>query len=44
LARSEATIALAALAERFPNLRQAGRIVRRNASTIRGPLRLPVTA
>ena len=44
LARIEATIALAALAERLPSLRQAGRIVRRNASTIRGPLQLPVAA
>ena len=42
LARIEATIALAALAERVPGLRRAGRLVRRNASTIRGPLRLPV--
>jgi P450-derived glycosyltransferase activator len=44
LARIEATIALAALAERLPSLRRAGRIVRRNASTIRGPLHLPVAA
>lgn len=42
LARIEATIALGALAERLPTLRRAGRVVRRNASTIRGPLRLPV--
>ena len=42
LARAEATIALAALAERLPTLRRAGRVVRRNASTIRGPLQLPV--
>jgi cytochrome P450 len=42
LARIEATIALGALAERLPTLRRAGRLVRRNASTIRGPLRLPV--
>jgi hypothetical protein len=42
LARIEATIALAALAERLPSLRRAGHVVRRNASTIRGPLRLPV--
>ena len=42
LARIEATIALGGLAERLPTLRQAGRVVRRNASTIRGPLRLPV--
>ncbi len=44
LARAEATIALGALAERLPRLRVAGQVVRRNASTIRGPLRLPVTA
>jgi len=44
LARIEATIALGALAERLPRLRQAGRVVRRNASTIRGPLRLPVAS
>jgi hypothetical protein len=44
LARIEATIALGALAERLPALRRAGRIVRRNASTIRGPLQLPVAA
>jgi P450-derived glycosyltransferase activator len=43
LARAEATAALGALAERLPKLRRAGRVVRRNASTIRGPLRLPVT-
>lgn len=44
LARVEATIALGALAERLPSLRRAGRLVRRNASTIRGPLHLPVAA
>jgi P450-derived glycosyltransferase activator len=42
LARLEATVALAALAERAPSLRRAGRMVPRNAATIRGPLRLPV--
>ncbi|MDT4915908.1 MAG: hypothetical protein QOH89_608, partial [Pseudonocardiales bacterium] len=42
LARIEATVALGALAERLPDLRRAGRVVRRNAATIRGPLRLPV--
>ena len=42
LARLEAAIALRVLAERMPNLRQAGRVKRRNATTIRGPLRLPV--
>ncbi len=44
LARLEATIAVAALAERLPGLRQDGRLVRRMATTIRGPLRLPVRA
>jgi P450-derived glycosyltransferase activator len=44
LARLEATIAFAALAERLPSLRRAGRVVRRNAATIRGPLHLPVAA
>jgi P450-derived glycosyltransferase activator len=44
LARLEASIAFAALAERLPDLRRAGRVVRRNASTIRGPLRLPLAA
>ena len=43
LARLETSIALATLAERLPDLRRAGRVVRRNAATIRGPLRLPVT-
>jgi P450-derived glycosyltransferase activator len=42
LARLEATIAFAALAERAPELRRAGRMVPRNAATIRGPLRLPI--
>jgi P450-derived glycosyltransferase activator len=42
LARVEGALALGALAERLPDLRQAGRVVRRNAGTIRGPLRLPV--
>jgi cytochrome P450 len=44
LARLEATIAFRALAERMPGLRSAGRVKRRNATTIRGPLRLPVRA
>jgi len=43
LARLEASIAFAALAERLPDLRRAGRVVRRNAATIRGPLRLPLS-
>jgi P450-derived glycosyltransferase activator len=42
LARLEATIAFRLLAERMPNLRQAGRVKRRNTTTIRGPVRLPV--
>jgi P450-derived glycosyltransferase activator len=42
LARLEATIALGTLAERLPTLRRAGKVVRRNATTIRGPLHLPV--
>jgi cytochrome P450 len=44
LARLEATIAFAMLAERMPALARAGRVKRRNATTIRGPLYLPVTA
>ncbi|HEV7205709.1 MAG TPA: cytochrome P450 [Jatrophihabitans sp.] len=42
LARLEATIAFRVLAERRPGLRRAGRVVRRNAATIRGPLHLPL--
>ncbi|MDQ6688030.1 MAG: cytochrome P450 [Actinomycetota bacterium] len=42
LARLEARIALAALATRMPRLRAAGKLVRRNTTLIRGPLRLPV--
>ncbi|HET6878332.1 MAG TPA: cytochrome P450 [Jatrophihabitans sp.] len=42
LARLEATIAFRAVAERLPHLRRAGRVVRRDAATIRGPLHLPV--
>jgi hypothetical protein len=44
LARLEARIALETLATRMPTLRRAGRIVRRDATTIRGPLHLPVSA
>jgi len=44
LARLEATIALRMLAERMPGLARAGTVKRRNATTIRGPVRLPVTA
>jgi P450-derived glycosyltransferase activator len=43
LARLEAGIAFAALAERMPRLRRTGPVRRRNASTIRGPLSLPVS-
>jgi cytochrome P450 len=42
LARLEATIALRALAERMPGLRRTGRVKRRNATVIRGPLSVPV--
>jgi cytochrome P450 len=42
LARLEATIALRVLAERAPRLRRIGPVVRRNANTVRGPLRFPV--
>jgi cytochrome P450 len=44
LARLEATIALRMLAERMPGLARDGSVQRRNATTIRGPWRLPVTA
>jgi cytochrome P450 len=44
LARLEATIALQVLATRMPGLRLAGPVRRRNATTIRGPIRIPVTA
>ena len=44
LARLEATIAFRALAERVPELRRVGRVARRDAATIRGPLHLPVRA
>jgi cytochrome P450 len=42
LARLEATIAFRMLAERMPTLSRAGSVKRRNATTIRGPVRLPV--
>jgi cytochrome P450 len=42
LARLEATIALQMLAERMPGLQRDGAVVRRNATLIRGPVRLPV--
>jgi cytochrome P450 len=44
LARLEATIAFAMLAERLPDLRQTGPVRRRNSTLIRGPLHIPVTA
>jgi hypothetical protein len=44
LARLEATIALRVLAERMPGLALSGPVQRRNTTTIRGPLHLPVTA
>jgi len=43
VARLEATIALRMLAERMPGLVRAGTVKRRNATTIRGPVRVPVT-
>jgi cytochrome P450 len=42
LARIEATIALRMLAERMPDLRPRGPVRRRNATTIRGPMQIPV--
>jgi cytochrome P450 len=42
LALLEATIALQALAQRMPGLRRAGAVRRRNSTTIRGPISLPV--
>ncbi len=44
LAKLEATIALQMLAERLPSLQRRGPVKRRNATTIRGPLLLPVVA
>jgi cytochrome P450 len=44
LARLEATIALRSLAARMPGLSRNGRVIMRNATTIRGPLHLPVTS
>ena len=43
LARLEATVALSQLATRMPGLARNGRVTWRNATTVRGPLRLPVT-
>jgi cytochrome P450 len=42
LARLEATVAFEMLAERMPALARAGAVKRRNATTIRGPVRLPI--
>ncbi len=42
LARLEATVAVQALAERFPRLRRTGRLRRRNGTVIRGPAELVV--
>jgi cytochrome P450 len=44
LARLEATVALQLLAQRLPRLRRVGAVRRRNATTIRGPVRIPVAA
>ena len=44
LARLELTQAFRALAERFPRIRQTGPITMRPGTTLRGPLRFPVTA
>ena len=43
LARLELTQAFRALAERFPRVRQTGPITMRPGTTLRGPLRFPVT-
>jgi len=43
LATLEATVAVEKLAERMPDLHRAGPVRRRNATTIRGPIRLPVS-
>ncbi|MGD0244583.1 MAG: cytochrome P450 [Streptosporangiaceae bacterium] len=43
LARAEAAVALRLLAERMPHLTRSGPVRRRNATIIRGPLRLPLT-
>jgi cytochrome P450 len=42
LATLEATVAIRKLAQRLPDLLRAGRVRRRNATTIRGPISLPV--
>jgi cytochrome P450 len=43
LARMELAQAFQALAERFPDIRQAGPITMRRGATLRGPLHFPVT-
>lgn len=43
LARMEVAMALRALTERFPDLRPAGPVTMRPGTTLRGPLRLPVS-
>jgi cytochrome P450 len=43
LARMELALALRALAERFPDLRPAGPLTMRPGTTLRGPLRFPVS-
>jgi P450-derived glycosyltransferase activator len=42
LALLEATVTLQMLAQRMPGLRRAGAVRRRNSTTIRGPISLPV--
>lgn len=42
LARTEATVAVARLAQRFPHLQRAGRLRRRHGTVIRGPAELVV--
>jgi P450-derived glycosyltransferase activator len=44
LAKMEAAIALSQLAARLPGLARRGRVTWRDATIIRGPLRLPMTA
>ncbi|HEX5114259.1 MAG TPA: cytochrome P450 [Pseudonocardiaceae bacterium] len=44
LARLELIVAFQTLAERLPGLHRAGPVRRRNSTTIRGPIQLPLTA
>ena len=44
LARLEGEVAFATLAQRLPTLHLTGRVVRRSATTLRGPTRMPVNA